>query len=73
MAALGMSLMKSLMVIFLEQAIALEKKDIDLAIACVCNAMCCRNIRPYNKLELMLILGDMQKEQRRQWKGYPPS
>jgi len=61
--------MKTLLHVFVEQANSLQGIDLDLAIACICNARCCRDISPQYQRTLDQILCDMQTAQRAQWRG----
>jgi hypothetical protein len=61
--------MTSFVVASLEQAIACNDDELDLAIVCIVNAMCCRENTASTRRELTRILCEMQKKQRAIWRG----
>lgn len=58
-----------LLTMFVSEALRHSETDLDTAIKCIVNALCCRDINAFNRNEVLLILGDMQKKQRNQWRG----
>ena len=55
----------SLTVVFVRAAIVSQDEgDLDTAIISLGNALCVRNLRPFNRLEILKIMADMQYARR---------